>query len=214
MRASFSVDPLRSALRLQAGSFALDAVMEDVDIALLLSFFVVLIQTISQVQRPHDADDDILFDTAASAGSAMDSHDSHMAMSTAALYDYRISTGLLCFDDELRYWVKPRCTLWFSQFLMSLYDDSRWIEFFQIDKGMVAGMCYRLRGAVEKQNTKYRLAVPVEVRVCCCLYKLAQGANFLACSEKFAIGRSTVSLVIREVVQEINHVYRDALQWP
>jgi hypothetical protein len=83
-----------------------------------------------------------------------------------------------------------------------------------MDKGSVADMCYRLRAVVQKQNTKYRLAVPVEVRVCCCLYKLAQGANFLACSEKFAIGRSTVSLVIREVVSAINRVYNHALQWP
>jgi hypothetical protein len=52
------------------------------------------------------------------------------------------------------------------------------------------------------------------VRVCCCLYKLTQGANFLACSEKFAIGRSTVNLVIREVVRAINSVYRDVVQWP
>jgi hypothetical protein len=50
--------------------------------------------------------------------------------------------------------------------------------------------------------------------VCCCLYKLVQGANFLACSKKFAIGRSTVSLVIREVIFAINSVYSDALQWP
>jgi hypothetical protein len=96
---------------------------------------------------------------------------------------------------------------------MSLYDDSRWIEFFRMDKGTVASMCYHLRDAIQKQNTKYRLAVPVEVRVCCCLYKLAQGANFLACSEKFAIGRSTVSLVIREVVRAIKSVYSDVVRW-
>jgi hypothetical protein len=81
-------------------------------------------------------------------------------------------------------------------------------------KGIVADMYYRLRGAIQKQDTKYRLAIPVEVRVCCCLYKLAQGANFLACSEKFAIGRSMVSLVICEVVRAINSVYRDVVQWP
>jgi hypothetical protein len=83
-----------------------------------------------------------------------------------------------------------------------------------MDKGSVADMCYRLRAAVQKQNTKYRLAIPMEVRVCCCLYKLAQGANFLACSKKFAIGCSTVSLVIREVVSAINRVHNHALQWP
>jgi hypothetical protein len=97
---------------------------------------------------------------------------------------------------------------------MSLYDDSRWIEIFYMDKAVVAEMCYWLRASIVKQNMKYRMAVPVEVRVCCCLYKLVYGTSFLSCSEKFAIGRSTVSLVIHKVVQAINSIYRDAIRWP
>jgi hypothetical protein len=50
----------------------------------------------------------------------------------------------------LRYWVKPRSTTWFSQFLMFLYDDSRWIEFFRMDKATIADMCYELRVHIEK----------------------------------------------------------------
>ena len=74
-------------------------------------------------------------------------------------------------------------------------------------------MCYQLRDAIEKQNTKYMLVVPVEFCDYCCMYKLAQGANFLACSEKFTIGRSTVSLVIHEVVGAINSVYNSVIRW-
>jgi hypothetical protein len=81
-----------------------------------------------------------------------------------------------------------------------------------MDKANVAELCYRLRGVIQKQNTKYRFTVPVEVCVCCCLYKLAHGANFLTCNEKFAIRRSTMSLVIREVVYTINSVYKDVVR--
>ena len=80
-------------------------------------------------------------------------------------------------------------------------------------KGTIADMYYHLQGAIQKQDTKYRLAVPVEVRVCCCLYKLVQGANFFAYNEKFAIDRSMMSLVICEVMHTINSVYRDVVQW-
>jgi hypothetical protein len=83
-----------------------------------------------------------------------------------------------------------------------------------MDKANVAEMCYWLRVPIEKQNTKYPVAVPIEVRVCCCLYKLAHGANFLSCSEKFAIGRSIMSLVIREVVSAINFLFKNVIQWP
>jgi hypothetical protein len=58
------------------------------------------------------------------------------------------------------------------------------------------------------------MAVPVEVRVCACLYKLAHGATLLTCSENFAIGRSTVGLVLREVVRAIIALYRDVIHWP
>jgi hypothetical protein len=188
--------------------------MADVEIALFLSLYVVLIQTLCEYQPSYALEDDLVVEGGVGGRSVLESQDLQIAMSTTTLYDYRIAAGLICFDDDLRYWVKPHCTLWFSQFLMSLYNDSRWIEFFRMDKGIVASMCYRLRGAIQKQNTKYRLAVLVEVCVCCCLYKLAQGVNFLACSEKFSIGRSTVSVVIRKVVRAIKYVYSDVVCWP
>jgi hypothetical protein len=54
----------------------------------------------------------------------------------------------------------------------------------------------------------------VEVRVCASLYKLTHGTNFLSCSEKFTIGKSTVSIVIREVIGALNTVFGHLLQWP
>jgi hypothetical protein len=135
-------------------------------------------------------------------------------MSTAALFDYRLATGLICFDDNLRYWVKPRSTTWFSEFLMDSYDDERWIEQFRMDKPSVAEICHKLRATIEKNDTNYRLAIPVEIRVFCCLYKLAHAVNMLSYSELFAIGHSTVGLVIREVVSAINIVYSDIIRWP
>jgi hypothetical protein len=137
-----------------------------------------------------------------------------VAISTAALYDYRLSCGLIYFNDDLRYWVKPRSTTWFSGFLMSLYDDSRWIEQFEMEKEAVADLCSRLCPHIQKQDTKYRQAIPVEVKVCCCLYKLAQGATLLQCNESFAIGKSIVGLVIREVVAAINRMYSNVIHWP
>jgi hypothetical protein len=75
-------------------------------------------------------------------------------------------------------------------------------------------MCYCLWDYIQKRDTHYRLAVPVEVRVCATLYKLAQGVNILSCNEKFAIGKSTVSVVIREVVGALNNIFGDLIRWP
>jgi hypothetical protein len=182
-------------------------VFDDVEIALLLSLYVVPLQAITDCQPLFTAEDQSLQELITGSLSPLDSHDVQLALSTTALHDHRLSCGLICFDDDLRYWVKPRSTTWFSDFMVSLYDDSRWIEQFRMDKASVADLCYRLCPHIQKQDTKYCQVVPVEVRVCCCLYKLAQGASLFKCSESFAIGKSTVGLVLHEVVAAINRVY-------
>lgn len=73
---------------------------------------------------------------------------------------------------------------------------------------------YRLRRFIEKQDTKYRLTVPIEVRVACAIYKLPQGANLLIYSEMFAISNSIVSVVLREVVLAVNVVFKKQISWP
>jgi hypothetical protein len=188
--------------------------LDDVELALLVSLYVVLFHAIGECQPSFAAEDHLMQDSTIGLGSCLHSHDVQVAVSTAALYDYRLSYGLICFNDDLRYWVKPRSTTWFSDFFISLYDDSRWIEQFRMDKEAVVDVCARLRPHIEKQDTKYRQAIPVEVWVCCCLYKLAQGASLLQCSESFAIGKSTVGLLIREVVAAINRVFGNIIRWP
>ena len=75
-------------------------------------------------------------------------------------------------------------------------------------------MCYRLRRQIKKHDTHCRLVVPMEVGVCVALYKLAQGTNFLACSEKFIIGKSTINVIIREVVAALNICFGNLIRWP
>ena len=50
--------------------------------------------------------------------------------------------------------------------------------------------------------------------IACTLFKLIHGANFTICSEMFAIGRSTVSKVLRDMVSAINKTMRHKISWP
>lgn len=132
----------------------------------------------------------------------------------STLHNFRLFTDFSFFDDEMRYWVKPRSTTWFSRFLVEQYNNTRWISMFRMTKPAVFALSDLLRPHVEKANTKYSLAIPVVVRVCCTLFKLTHGANFTVCSELFAIGRSTVSTVLRGVVHAINDTLRHEIMWP
>jgi hypothetical protein len=67
---------------------------------------------------------------------------------------------------------------------------------------------------IRRHNTKYRLAIPVIVRVCCTLFKLVQGSSLTICSELFTLGTSTISSIIHDTVRALNVVLRDQISWP
>ena len=137
-----------------------------------------------------------------------------VAMSRVVLQQFRLWTSVLVFDEELGFWVKPRSTTWFTKFLLEEYDDERWIQMFRMTKRALLSLAELLAPFIRRRDTNYRLAIPVTVRMACTLFKLCHGVSLLICSELFAIGRSTVSVVLRDVVQAVNVGLRGEIQWP
>ena len=70
-------------------------------------------------------------------------------LSTTALFDNCLSFSVLHVSDELRWWVKPRSTTWFSHFLMTVYDGSQWIDHFRMSKETVFEICNKLRPYIQ-----------------------------------------------------------------
>jgi hypothetical protein len=132
----------------------------------------------------------------------------------AALHNFRICNIFFLLDDDLGFWVKPRSTTWFSRFLLDQYDDHRWVKMFWMNKPAMFALADLLKLHVQKQDTKYRLVVPVLIRIACTLFKLSHGASLFICSEMFAVGKSTVSMMLREVVHAINEVLWHEIAWP
>jgi hypothetical protein len=54
----------------------------------------------------------------------------------------------------------------------------------------------------------YRCAILVGIRVVCLLYKLAHGVDYLQCNKMFAIGKSSVNMVLHEFVVVVNVVFK------
>jgi hypothetical protein len=133
---------------------------------------------------------------------------------SSILHDFRISNAETLLDKELGFWIKPRSKAWFSVFLCTEYDDLRWIANFRMTKEALFRLAAILEPYIQKQNTKFRKAIPARMRTAAAIYKLVQGASFLVVSEFFAIGESTVSTMLREVVNTINEVFKNKIQWP
>jgi len=67
---------------------------------------------------------------------------------------------------------------------------------------------------ISKHDTKYRKVITIEINVSCAIYKPAHGVNTLTCSELFTIRRSTIALMLHEVVRAINVVFKKLRMWP
>ena len=85
---------------------------------------------------------------------------------------------------------------------------------FRMSKRSIMALADLLKPHVQRQDTRYQLAIPVLIRVACTLFKLSHGASLLICSKMFAIGKSTVSILLREVVNAINDTMCHELTWP
>ena len=90
----------------------------------------------------------------------------------SVLHDLRVAHANTIMDEELGFWVQPRSTAWFFQFLFHEYDNDRWVQNFRFSKAIVFHIASVLAPHCERQNTKYRRAVSMKVRVACSLYKL------------------------------------------
>jgi hypothetical protein len=116
--------------------------------------------------------------------------------------------------EDLGFWTRPRSTTWFSRFVVSEFEDDRWVQCFRMTKMAVFSLAEMLRSKIQRRDTWYRLAIPVLVRVCCTLFKLAQGCSIFICSELFAIVKSSVSKMLQDTVYAMNETLRHELTWP
>jgi hypothetical protein len=81
-------------------------------------------------------------------------------------------------------------------------------------KKAVFSLAEMLRSQIQRRDTRYKLAIPVLVRICCILFKLAQDCSIFICSELFAVGKSTMSKMLRDTVCAVNDTLRHELTWP
>ena len=113
------------------------------------------------------------------------------------LHSFRLCNLFTLFDEDLGYWVKSRSTTWFSWLLVSQYGKEMWIQMFQMTKPVVFAQSELLKPQVQKQDTKYRLAILVLVHVAVTLFKLTHGGSCLfVCGEMFVVGKSTCSVIL------------------
>ncbi len=79
---------------------------------------------------------------------------------------------------------------------MTQYEDIKWIDHFRITCKFVEQLIAKLKHFMEKKTITYKCAILVNIYVVCSFYKLAHGAEYLHHSELFAIGKSTILVIL------------------
>ncbi|EFJ23471.1 hypothetical protein SELMODRAFT_36005, partial [Selaginella moellendorffii] len=111
-------------------------------------------------------------------------------------------------------WVKPRCMTTWSKFFMELYDPGRWKWKLRMEKKTFFGLCGILEAEICKQDTKFRRAVPVDVRLGVTLYKLFKNTNYSDLSDKFGIGEATAHDIVVQTTAAIVKCLRYKIRFP
>jgi len=87
---------------------------------------------------------------------------------------------------------------------MTQYEDFRWIDHFRITCKFVEQLLAKLKHFMEKKIITYKCAILVNIYVVCSFYKLAHGVEYLTYSELFAIGESTIHVILWKYVCYVN----------
>ncbi|XP_051793477.1 uncharacterized protein LOC127530540 [Acanthochromis polyacanthus] len=104
-------------------------------------------------------------------------------------------------------WTYQRPGIWW-QYVNNNWTDVEWSANFRMGRATFNNLCNMLRPWLTRQNTKYRRAVSVELRIGICIWRLATNLEYRSISHLFGVGLSTCCLITQEVVTAINIILK------
>ena len=93
-------------------------------------------------------------------------------------------------------------------------DEKRFKGFIRMDPDLFKEIVVRVGPRIRKDDTKYRQAVPVEVRIATALRIVATGESYHALKYHFRVSHSLICNIVPEVMEAIYQEFQDALQCP
>ncbi|KAM4625587.1 uncharacterized protein ACJ7VT_003955 [Polymixia lowei] len=102
-----------------------------------------------------------------------------------------------------RPWTTTRSTDWWERVVMTEFQPSDWLDKFRMSQETFFFLCDKLRPRLARQDTSFRLALPVEKRVAVALWRLASNIEYRTISSLFGVGKSTVCRCVRDMCHAI-----------
>ncbi|XP_047467192.1 putative nuclease HARBI1 isoform X1 [Mugil cephalus] len=102
-----------------------------------------------------------------------------------------------------RPWTTTQRTDWWERVVMTEFQPSDWLDKFRMSRETFFYLCDKLRPRLARQDTSFRLALPVEKRVAVALWRLASNIEYRTISTLFGVGKSTVCRCVRDMCHAI-----------
>ncbi|XP_016328345.1 uncharacterized protein LOC107677823 [Sinocyclocheilus anshuiensis] len=94
-------------------------------------------------------------------------------------------------------WTFNRASEWWDVIVPG-FTDTQWLENFRMSEETFIHLCNKLRPAMERQDTNFRVCVPLKKRVAIALWKLATGAEYRSVGHLFGVSITTVCRCVQE----------------
>ncbi|XP_033985671.1 protein ANTAGONIST OF LIKE HETEROCHROMATIN PROTEIN 1-like [Trematomus bernacchii] len=112
------------------------------------------------------------------------------------------SSRLQCYLKLLRrprpcVWMVDRATEWWNVIVPS-FTHTQWVENFRMSEETYVYLCNKLRPAMEKQDTSFRVCIPFKKRVAIALWKLATGCDYRSIGHLFGVSKTTVCRCVQD----------------
>ncbi|XP_029923749.1 putative nuclease HARBI1 [Myripristis murdjan] len=107
-------------------------------------------------------------------------------------------------------WFYPRSSDWWENTAAAFTDD-QWLQHFRVSRKTFSYICTTLRPQLKRQDTTYRLCIPLQKRVALALYKLANPCDYKTVADLFAVGVASVCRCVHEFCRAVIQVLKPQL---
>ena len=115
---------------------------------------------------------------------------------------------------EARWYVKPRSTCWFEEYLFNIYTPDMFYDILRMRRRTFDRLVHDLRPYIQGQSTHWRQPIGVEKKVVVTLFKLMHGVSIPLVADKAALGKSTVHEILHQVCNAISLHFGHLITWP
>lgn len=121
----------------------------------------------------------------------------HAELQRIARRRKRMALFLKYYRRKPSIWAFNRASQWWDSIVPG-FTNTQWVENFRMSEETLEFLCTKLHPVMERQNTSYRLCVPLKKRVAIALWKLATGSEYRSISHLFGVSITTVCRCVQD----------------